>query len=168
MSINPQQILNWIIQAVISFLFGGAGAFIACRVALRSERSKAALRQEGRQPAASMVGPVPPALSVSPAGEPPAGSFGLLNMTQGPHLGSLYKIGNGHTIGRQGSDLALDDPKVSAVHARLAVEAGECTLADNGSTNGTWVNDQRIRKPTRLRENDLIKIGDAVFMFKKI
>ncbi len=173
MSIDSQQILNWIIQALISFLFGGAGAFVAIWVSRKLERDKEARLQVGRKTQPSNGRPVPPASLSSPTGpagefasQPPAGSFGLVCVSQGAQLGRLYLIEDGQSIGRTDSDLVLDDPKVSGVHARLTLESGGCNLSDNGSTNGTWVNNQRLRKSTRLQENDLIKIGDTVFIFK--
>jgi hypothetical protein len=171
---TSQLVLNWIIQAVIAFLFGGAGAFVAVRLLLGPERQAETRRQAGGKQAPPLAAPVPPASVDSAAlagttwlqGQPPAGSFGLLCVSKGSLLGRMFKIEDGHTIGRTDADLVLEDLKVSGLHAKLAVQGGECTITDHGSTNGTWVNDQRIRKPTRLQENDLVKVGDTVFIFK--
>jgi FHA domain len=172
---TAQLVLNWIIQAVIAFLFGGAGAFIAVRYLLRSEKGGAAVQPAGRKQELPMTGPLPPApvagatASAGGAwlqGQPPAGSFGLLCVSKGPLLGRMFKVEDGQTIGRTDANLVLEDPKVSGMHAKLAIQGGQCTITDHASTNGTWVNDKRIRQPAHLQENDLVRIGDTIFMFK--
>lgn len=98
--------------------------------------------------------------------EAPIGAVGILWVREGPRRGQIYKIKKGTTIGRKDGDLILDDSKVSSLHAKLTVEEDGFTLWDFGSANGTWVNGKRIREATRLRENDLIKIGDTIFVLK--
>ena len=44
------------------------------------------------------------------------------------------------------ADLHLDDPAVSAAHARVAWEAGACLIEDLGSRNGTYVDGLRVRQ----------------------
>jgi ABC transport system ATP-binding/permease protein len=63
------------------------------------------------------------------------------------------------TIGRDpGCDLTLDSPLVSRHHARLERSGPTHTLIDLGSTNGTFVNSQRIDQ-SRLRPGDIVQIG---------
>jgi len=68
------------------------------------------------------------------------------------------------TIGRQaGSDIRLDDQTVSSEHA--AVLLGEpITLTDLGSTNGTFVNGEAVRKRA-LTHGDVIRIGHHEMQF---
>ncbi len=74
------------------------------------------------------------------------------------------------SIGRTGSnDLVLNDTSVSKIHAALVVaENGELSVADTGSTNGTFINGERIAygKATRLVEGDLVKFGSVEVSFE--
>lgn len=66
-------------------------------------------------------------------------------------------------IGRApGNDIPIDLPAVSGHHLTLNHAAGQFTVTDLGSTNGTMLNGQRIQPntPTRLAPGDTIKIGD--------
>ena len=62
--------------------------------------------------------------------------------------------------------LVLDDPKVSSMHAKFTLEWDDFVLWDLGSSNGTFLNGKKIREATVLEENDLVKIGDTVFVLK--
>ncbi|HJZ45683.1 MAG TPA: FHA domain-containing protein [Roseiflexaceae bacterium] len=62
------------------------------------------------------------------------------------------------TIGREGSDIVLDNPQVSRNHATIDRAGGKHVLHDAGSTNGTFVNGQRITQHT-LAPGDIIQIG---------
>jgi hypothetical protein len=69
------------------------------------------------------------------------------------------------TIGRTpNSDFCIDSTAVSRDHARLLVASGNVTLVDASSTNGCFVNDQRVKRH-RLRDGDLVRIGDRSFRF---
>jgi S-DNA-T family DNA segregation ATPase FtsK/SpoIIIE len=48
------------------------------------------------------------------------------------------------TIGRSGCDLLVDDPELSRRHARVEFKGDEITLKDLDSTNGTYMDDERI------------------------
>lgn len=67
-------------------------------------------------------------------------------------------------IGRiPGSDIILNDRKVSRRHARLLV-TNTVDIEDLQSTNGTYVNNEQISK-ARLLDGDLITIGKTVLKF---
>lgn len=72
------------------------------------------------------------------------------------------------TIGRSPRmDIALDDPQVSGLHARLECHAGEWSVVDDGlSKNGTFVGEARVRARERLVDGQLIRIGRTVLAFK--
>lgn len=67
-------------------------------------------------------------------------------------------------VGRQeGLGLVLDSASISRVHAEIDRE-GECMrLRDLGSTNGTFVNRERIDKGTHIRSGDIIHFGAEEF-----
>jgi len=46
------------------------------------------------------------------------------------------------------------------------IEKDEYILVDFHSKNGTFVNGERIKAETTLKENDTVKVGDVVFVLK--
>ena len=76
------------------------------------------------------------------------------------------------SVGRTGSNaLVIDDASVSKMHAALSVDTkGHLSVADTGSTNGTFVSDQRISygKATRLEMNDRVKFGTVEVVFEYV
>jgi len=65
------------------------------------------------------------------------------------------------TIGRQdGNIIKLSERNVSRRHARLKKDNGSLIIEDLGSYNGVRVNGERISGPTKIKEGDLIEIGD--------
>lgn len=74
------------------------------------------------------------------------------------------------TIGRrEGMDVALSwDGLVSGLHAELQCLGGEWALVDDGlSTNGTFVNGERVAGRRRLRDADRIQAGATVIVFNE-
>ena len=67
---------------------------------------------------------------------------------------------------RQGSDIVIHDTNVSRMHAQIKREGSRLLIEDTNSSNGTIVNDERIERPRELRAGDVIRIGDAVFIFE--
>jgi FHA domain len=73
------------------------------------------------------------------------------------------------TIGRgEGVDVDLEgDDQVSRVHAELERVGEAWVIADDGlSTNGTFVNGERVGARRRLTNKDLIGIGDSGVLFR--
>lgn len=70
------------------------------------------------------------------------------------------------TVGRRNENaIALTDPKVSDLHAVLErFSAGWCAT-DLGSSNGTWVNGERIWAPHRLHDGDELRVGESRLVF---
>ncbi len=69
------------------------------------------------------------------------------------------------SIGRDpSSGLELDDDSVSRNHASLERTDGQFVLSDLGSTNGTYVNEQRIDSH-RLSAGDRVRFGNQIFKF---
>src|SRR5438477_3975914 len=65
-------------------------------------------------------------------------------------------------IGRSSDlDMVLVEDMVSRKHAKIASVAGQVTIQDLGSTNGTFVNGEKIKK-VRLKEGDRILIGTSI------
>ena len=70
-------------------------------------------------------------------------------------------VGERFSIGRNGKrcDLAISDDMISGLHLTLSYTRGILTVADAGSTNGTFVNGIKIDKPRQLQNGDTIVIG---------
>lgn len=73
-------------------------------------------------------------------------------------------------IGRDaGNQLALAMPGMSRQHAVIALaENGQLRLTDLASTNGTYVNRERIVEPRLLAENDVVHFGNAEFRLGRL
>lgn len=97
---------------------------------------------------------------------PEVGPQAILWVKEGRRRGRIYQIKEETIIGRKNADLILDDPKVSTTHAKIVIEKDEYILIDFHSKNGTFVNGERIKAETSLKENDTVKIGDVVFVLK--
>src|SRR5262249_61653116 len=65
-------------------------------------------------------------------------------------------------IGRSSDlDMVLVEDMVSRKHAKISTQAGQITIQDLGSTNGTFVNGEKIKR-VRLKEGDRILIGTSI------
>ncbi len=70
-------------------------------------------------------------------------------------------------IGRIGdNDVVLPDPNVSRVHARVTRRGRSYYITDLNSTNGTWVNEMRVRE-AELSDNDVIRLGNTRLVFRR-
>ena len=78
--------------------------------------------------------------------------------------GRVFELGDEVTVGRSpGCAVPLDDDTfASSIHARVFRRSGELWIEDLGSTNGTWVNDERLDNPVRLRRGDRVKVGSTI------
>jgi EAL domain-containing protein (putative c-di-GMP-specific phosphodiesterase class I) len=79
-----------------------------------------------------------------------------------PVLCSPFLIGRGLNV-----TLCLSSNTVSSVHAELVETAASLVLRDLGSTNGTYVNGQRILGPRELLPDDLVQFGAVPFRVLK-
>lgn len=70
-------------------------------------------------------------------------------------------VGERFSVGRNGKrcDLTISDDMISGLHLILSYTLGILTVADAGSTNGTFVNGIKIDKPRQLQNGDTIVIG---------
>ncbi|MBA2383666.1 MAG: ATP-binding cassette domain-containing protein, partial [Actinobacteria bacterium] len=66
------------------------------------------------------------------------------------------------TLGREDTDVIVEDPQISRRHAVLRPADGSVSVEDLGSLNGTWVNGRRITAPVRLSVGDMVKFGETV------
>lgn len=60
------------------------------------------------------------------------------------------------------SDIVVDEPYVSASHARFTLQGPALVVEDLGSTNGTLVNGHLIEQAVTLRDADEVQVGDTI------
>jgi hypothetical protein len=92
------------------------------------------------------------------------GSPHRLVIAQGAQAGQAAALDAGTIMIGRGADcqLILDDDYVSTRHARVATVEDGYYIEDLGSTNGTYVNGQRITAPTMITLADTVRIGKTI------
>ena len=80
------------------------------------------------------------------------------------HRGASFTLSNSLTIGRtDDNDIAIaDDTFMSSHHARLEVRPEGVWLVDFDSTNGSFVNGQRVTGERSVRKGDRVQVGSTV------
>lgn len=91
-----------------------------------------------------------------PAPPRPAGSLAVEGEEREVDLGDIVRIGR-----RSENELVLADPIVSGSHAEIRRIDDAFVLADAGSRNGTFLNDEQVMAPTALSDGDVIRVGDT-------
>lgn len=84
---------------------------------------------------------------------------------KGPRKGMSFLLREGNTtVGRHPeSDIFLNDVTVSRHHCRFVASGDDLVVEDSGSTNGTYVNDERVDKAS-LDAGDEVLIGRFQFV----
>jgi pSer/pThr/pTyr-binding forkhead associated (FHA) protein len=93
----------------------------------------------------------------------PEEAYGL-NFISGKYRGGQFPLPADReiVIGRAGElDMVLEEDMVSRRHAKITTTDGQIVISDLGSTNGTFVNGEKVTK-TRLKEDDRILIGTSI------
>jgi serine protease Do len=119
-------------------------------------------RNPGRFPADVLKAPTVQTV-VAPTGAPPVASsvIGRFTILNGNRAGEKLGLGgSGIRIGRESTicEIVLENPKVSRLHAEVVSIDGKVMLIDRNSSNGTYVNDQKIDKRF-LQDGDIIYFG---------
>jgi predicted component of type VI protein secretion system len=87
-------------------------------------------------------------------------------MRSGPTPGATFALeGDQLTIGRDSSSgVAINDAEISRKHARLTFQGGKYVIEDLGSTNGTFVNGQRLVSAVVLKTGDVVSFGEQIVL----
>jgi pSer/pThr/pTyr-binding forkhead associated (FHA) protein len=116
--------------------------------------------------------PQPPLVSPAAATQiipsVPAAPLLRILLTSGANAGEAFHLHQGELIiGREeGSEIQLDDLRVSHNHAVLRVHGDKVTIEDLRSTNGTKVNGTPIERQTPLAPGDEIDVGGVQLMLE--
>jgi predicted Zn finger-like uncharacterized protein len=87
-----------------------------------------------------------------------------LAVIQGPATGQIFQVTKTRTtMGRTGCDINLNDPEASRQHAVLEIFGERVVLRDLGSTNGTFVDSEKIQQ-SELANHGEFRIGGHVLM----
>lgn len=143
-----------------AFVFG---IVYALRSDLFGERVR---RMPAQQTAAPNYPPSPPLSSPAPAAPPqPAGEARILVITSGSSAGQQIELPEEQlTIGRSSdSGLVIRDDFTSTHHARLLHWPDGWVIQDLDSTNGTFLDGERVALPTPVPLGTTVKIGTTTF-----
>jgi len=85
---------------------------------------------------------------------------------EGPDTGKVYEIAQAAILGRLDSnDIPVRDAKASREHAKIYKQGEQFAIVDLNSSNGTFVNGQKITKRV-LKNGDEIEIGTVCLVFE--
>ena len=129
-------------------------------------------------PAAAAAAPAAPGAFTELIGQPtgttpqqsaPTGVATRLVITEGSREGMEMPLGGGPiTIGRSSeSNVVIRDDYTSTHHARLDLRAEGWVLSDLESTNGTFVDGQKVTAPVTVAERTPITIGTTTFELRR-
>ena len=80
-----------------------------------------------------------------------------------------YDLSGTINIGRaRENQIVLQAPSVSRHHAWIKSEREDFLVFDVGSANGTFVNGEQVQEPRRLESGDVVRFGDAEYVFTKV
>src|SRR5690606_37277522 len=82
-------------------------------------------------------------------------------------LGKRFVLDDSPTRIGRGTDnhIVLDSDSVSRRHAHLEARGKNWIVSDDGSTNGTYCNDEQVHREVVMRNGDRLKIGSTIFKF---
>lgn len=88
----------------------------------------------------------------------------LVLVAPADQAGKVHVIGDELHLGRAaGCEITVDDTYASQRHARIFRRDGDLFVEDLGSTNGSYLNREKVSRPTVMREGDRLQIGATVF-----
>jgi hypothetical protein len=123
----------------------------------------------------SLTGAAAPASLVAGAPTANAPAIARLVAVEGPLTGNTFTLLSGqNSLGRDaqvmtGNQILLaGDDAVSRVHATILCDKGRCTVYDQGSVNGLFLNGARVLDERDLMSDDLLRMGDTILRYEKL
>jgi len=128
-------------------------------------------RKQGRMQRQQRARQAPPAVPARPprGGRPGRSTPQQLLVTAGALAGTSLGLADQQiTIGRANdATLVLNDDYASTRHARLFPQDGQWIVEDLGSTNGTYLDRQKVTRPTPVPVGVPIRIGKTVLELRR-
>jgi pSer/pThr/pTyr-binding forkhead associated (FHA) protein len=138
-------------------------AFIAVLYLFLLWIARSALKDLARPPGSSML-----ADERASARELARRSVLVVEGGGGLKAGDAFELNGSVTIGRSPqTDIQINDTFASGRHARIYDRGGLFYVEDMGSTNGTYLNGQRLGSQELLHEEDRIRIGETEFRYEQ-
>ncbi len=92
-----------------------------------------------------------------------ARALNLVVLEPPTYAGRQFEVMRELTIGRAaGCQISLDDTFMSQLHARVSPSDGGIVVEDLGSTNGTYINQQRVTAAVQANAGDRVQLGGIV------
>jgi hypothetical protein len=151
---------SWQRHPVASVVVGAgvAGVFLVGGFALFATARRARVPKDMMSADTASTTVIAPTGAATTPGANVIGKFTILN---GDRAGEKLGLGgSGIRIGRESAicEIVLENPKVSRLHAEVVSIDGKVMLIDRNSSNGTYVNDQKIDRRF-LKDGDIIHFG---------
>jgi pSer/pThr/pTyr-binding forkhead associated (FHA) protein len=167
----------FLLRAVVLVLMWGLvlAAIVAVRSDFAGGRAKSAQRTPAKAPGRAPASPSRPAAAPKPTTPKSTGkdrkrsNARIVAITAGPLAGTTIPLGEQPiTIGRaDSSTLVISDDYVSTHHARLVPSGDAWVLEDLGSTNGTFLDRDKVTAPTPVPVGVPIRIGKTTLELRK-
>ncbi len=144
----------------VTWHFSGASTGSKSAETKRAETKRAETNPGGAGPLVTNQSDRTPAVKAT--------SVWSLRVIEPPTLaGRSFQVKGSATLGRAaGCEITLDDTFVSQMHARVSLTDVGVVLEDLGSTNGTYLNRQRVTSATVVQPGDQIQLGGTVLEFR--
>lgn len=128
------------------------------------EPSKAAVVGQPGPPPRQRISGAGAGVAVAPSGPEPRASARLA-VTEGAIAGTTVPLASSAVLIGRGPmcTVVLDDDYASTRHARVFPQQGGWWVEDLGSTNGTYIDGERIAEPRELKPGVPVRIGQTVF-----
>lgn len=162
-------LLRWCLLALIYLFFFRVLQATWYGAQAPGRKPGARVGQRAKRVAQKQVAPVGVGAASPTSGSGPRGAQNhvaasrLVVVEPADLAGTVHVVHGELTIGRAaGCEITLDDTYISQLHARLFDSESGLVVEDLGSTNGTYLNRQRVTAPVVVTPGDRIQVGSIV------